>query len=155
MIPPQANVAFVAAMEDILEVYTRPHDPARPLVCLDETSKQMTKEIRTPIPVKPGREARFDDEYERAGVASLFMLFAPLEGWREVTVCARRTAVDYAHILRELSDVHFPEADRVALVQDNLDTHRPPRSTRPLPPKRQGGSRSVSSGMTPQSTARG
>ena len=86
MIPPKANAAFVAAMEDVLAVYTRPHDPMRPLVCLDETSKQLTRETRVPLPMQSGREARFDYEYERAGVASLFMMFAPLEGWRHVAV---------------------------------------------------------------------
>lgn len=112
-------------MEDVLEVYTRPHDRARPLVCLDETTKQLTRETRTPLPMKPGQEARFDYEYERAGVASLFMLFAPLEGWREVAVRDRRTAIDYAHILRDLADTHFPKAGKIVLVQDNLNTHRP------------------------------
>ena len=125
MIPPKANAAFVAAMEDVLEVYTRPYDPARPLVCLDETSKQLTFETRTPIPTRPGREARFDYEYERAGVASMFMLFAPLEGWRHVAVRKRRTAIDFAHILKDLADTHFPKADRITLVQDNLNTHNP------------------------------
>ncbi len=81
-------------MEDVLEVYTRPHDPALALVCLNETSKQLTRETRAPIPMAPDREARFDYEYERAGVASLFMLFAPLEGWRHVAVRQRRTAID-------------------------------------------------------------
>ena len=80
VIPPKANAAFVASMEDVLEVYTRPHDPARPLVCLDETSKQLVAETRTPLPARPGRPARYDYEYERNGTASLFMLFAPLEG---------------------------------------------------------------------------
>ena len=112
-------------MEDVLEVYTRPRDPARPLVCLDETSKQLTRETRTPIPGKPGQVARFDYEYERNGVSSLFMLSAPLEGWRHVTVRDRCTAVDYAHVLRDLADVHFPKADKIVLVQDNLNTHRP------------------------------
>lgn len=99
-------------MEDVLEVYTRLHDPARVLVCLDETCKQLTRETRTPIPARPGREARFDSEYKRAGVASLFMLFAPLEGWRHVAVRNRRTAIDYAHILRDLADKHFPDAEK-------------------------------------------
>lgn len=125
MIPPTKNAAFVAAMEDVLEVYTRPHNRARPLVCLDETSKQLTRETRRPIPAKPGREARFDYEYERAGTASLFMLFAPLEGWRHVAVRERRTAIDYAHILKELVDTHFPKAEKIILVQDNLNTHKP------------------------------
>ena len=125
MIPPKANAAFVAAMEDVLEVYTRPHNPARPLVCLDETSKQLVAETRTPIPMQPGQPARYDYEYERNGTASLFMLFAPLEGWRQVKVTERRTAVDYAHVLKELSDVLLPKAEKILLVQDNLNTHTP------------------------------
>jgi hypothetical protein len=84
VIPPDANAAFVAAMEDILEVYHRPHDPERPVVCLDETSKQLIIETRAPIATKPGQPARRDYEYERNGTANLFMLFAPLEGWRHV-----------------------------------------------------------------------
>lgn len=134
MIPPKANAAFVAALEDVLEVYTRPHDPSRPLVCLDETSKQLTRETRTPIPPRPGREARFDYEYERAGVASLFMLYAPLEGWRHVAVRDRRTAIDYARILKELADTHFPKADKITLVQDNLNTHSPASLYQAFPP---------------------
>jgi hypothetical protein len=110
-------------MEDVLEVYTRPHDPDRPLVCLDETSKQLIAETRTPIPMKPGRPARRDYEYERNGVANLFMLFAPLEGWRRVVVTDRRAAADYAQILKDLADVHFPAAEKIVLVQDNLSTH--------------------------------
>lgn len=123
MIAPEASAAFVANMEDVLEVYQRPHDPKRPLVCLDETSKQLIKETRTPIAAKPGRPACYDYEYERNGVANLFMMFAPLEGWRHVKVTDRRTALDYAHALRDLSDTHFPDADKIVLVQDNLSTH--------------------------------
>jgi hypothetical protein len=125
VIPPDTSAAFVADMEDVLEVYQRPHDPQRPLVCLDETSKQMIIETRAPIPAKPGRKARHDYEYERNGVANLFMVFAPLEGWRLVKVTDRHTAIDYAHMLRDLSDVHFPDAAKIALVQDNLNTHKP------------------------------
>ncbi len=125
MIPPKANAAFVAAMEDVLEVYTRPHDPARPLVCLDETSKQLVAETRAPLPMLPGQLARYDYEYERKGTANLFMLFAPLEGWRHVEVTDRRTAIDYAKILKDLSDTHFQRADKIVLVQDNLNTHSP------------------------------
>ena len=124
MVPPEADADFVAPMEDVLETYARPHEPTRPLVCLDETSKQFSRETRTPLPHGPGREARVDYEYVRVGVASMIMLFAPLEGWREVDVRDRRTAIDFAHVLRDLSDVHFPEADKVALVQDNLNTHK-------------------------------
>ena len=134
MIPPAANAAFVAAMEDVLEVYTRPYDPARPLVCLDETSKQLTKETRIPIPMRPGQSARSDYEYERNGVASLFMLFAPLVGWRHVAVRDQRTAIDYAHVLRDLADVHFPDAEKITLVQDNLNTHKPASLYEAFPP---------------------
>ncbi len=112
-------------MEDVLEVYTRPQDPTRPLVCLDETSKQLTRETRDPIPTKPGQEARVDYEYERAGVASLFMMFAPLQGWRQVAVRDQRTAIEYARVLKDLADRHFPQADKIILVQDNLNTHCP------------------------------
>jgi hypothetical protein len=112
-------------MEDVLEVYQRPPDPAFPLVCLDETSKQLIAETRVPIPAKPGRPARRDYEYERNGTANLFMMFAPLEGWRRVKVTDRHAAVDYAQILKELSDTHFPKADKIVLVQDNLSTHKP------------------------------
>ena len=123
VIPPKANSAFVAAMEDVLAVYTRPHDPNRVLVCLDETSKQLIAETRVPIPMKPGRAARVDYEYERNGTANLFMLFAPLEGWRHVKVTDRHTAIDYAHVLKDLADIHFPHKKAIVLVQDNLNIH--------------------------------
>ena len=110
-------------MEDVLAVYTRPRDPDRPLVCLDETSKQLLAETRVPIPMKPGRPARCDYEYERNGTANLFMMFAPLEGWRHVKVTDRHTAVDYAHVLKDLADVHFANATTIVLVQDNLNIH--------------------------------
>jgi hypothetical protein len=112
-------------MEDILAVYTRPHDPDFPLVCVDETSKQLIVETRVTIPMKPGRPARHDYEYERNGVANLFMMFAPLEGWRHVEVTDRHAAVDYAQVLKDLSDTHFPDANKIILVQDNLSTHTP------------------------------
>ena len=123
MIPPKANSAFVAAMEDVLAVYTRPHDLDRVLVCLDETSKQLIAETRVPIPMKPGRAARVDYEYERNGTANLFMLFAPLEGWRHVKVTDRHTAIDYANVLKDLADIHFPHKKAIVLVQDNLNIH--------------------------------
>jgi hypothetical protein len=110
-------------MEDVLAVYTRPYDPECPMVCLDETSKQLLCETRLPVPMKMGRPARFDYEYERNGTANLFMLFAPLEGWRRVKVTDRHTAVDYAHLLKELADLDFPHAKTIALVQDNLSIH--------------------------------
>lgn len=123
MIPPKANSAFVAAMEDVLEVYTRPRDRDYPLVCLDESSKQLIAETQLPIAMKPGRPARCDYEYERHGTANLFMMFAPLEGWRHVKVTDRHTAVDYAHVLKDLADRHFAKAKTIVLVQDNLNIH--------------------------------
>ncbi len=110
-------------MEDVLAVYMRPRDPDRPLVCLDETSKQLMAETRVPIPMKPGRAARVDYEYERNGTSNLFMLFAPLEGWRRVKVTDRHTAIDYAHVLKDLADIHFPRAKTIVLIQDNLNIH--------------------------------
>ena len=112
-------------MEDVLEVYHRPHDPDCPVICLDEASKQLIAETRTPIAATPGHPVRYDYEYRRNGTANLFMMFAPLEGWRHVEVTDRHTAVDYARILKDLSDTHFPEATKIVLVQDNLNTHRP------------------------------
>ena len=125
MIPPDANAAFVAAMEDVIEVYHRPHDPDRPVVCVDETSKQLIAETRVPIPAKPGHPRRIDYEYKRNGTANLFMMFAPLEGWRHVKVTDRHAAIDYAQVLKDLSDTHFPKAGKIVLVQDNLSTHKP------------------------------
>jgi len=125
VIPPEQNADFVAAMEDVLEVYHRPQDPARPVVCLDEQSKQLIRETRTPIAAAPGRPERVDYEYERNGTANLFMLFAPLLGWRQVKVTDRHAATDYAQALKDLSDTHFPHAVKIVLVQDNLSTHTP------------------------------
>ena len=95
-------------------MYPKPHDPERPLVCLDESSKQRLVETRTPIPPNLEQPARHDYQYQRNGVTDLFMVFAPLEGWRHVKVTDRHTAIDYAHLLRELSDVHFPDAAKTA-----------------------------------------
>jgi DDE superfamily endonuclease len=110
-------------MEEVLDVYTQPHDPDVPLICLDECSKQLVSETRTPLPMKPGQPQRVDYEYERNGTANMFMLFAPLEGWRHVEVTDRRTAIDYANILKYLSDTLLPKARKIRLVQDNLNTH--------------------------------
>jgi DDE superfamily endonuclease len=121
-------------MEDVLEVYQRPRDANRPLVCLDETTKQLIKETRVSVPAKRGQPARHDYEYERNGTANLFMLFAPLQGWRHVEVTDRRTAVDYAQVLKALSDRHFPAASKIVLVQDNLSTHKPASLYEAFPP---------------------
>lgn len=125
MIPPQAHAAFVCAMEDVLEVSTRPYDPRRPQGCLDETSKPLVAETREPIPAAPGQPARVDDEYERQGTANLFMLFEPLAGQRQVKVTERRTAIDCAQVIQELVDVQYPQAEKIVLVMDNLNTHTP------------------------------
>lgn len=125
MIPPKKSAEFVANMEDVLDVYHRPRDQKNPLVCLDECLKQLVIETRKPIAMKPGQPARHDYEYKRNGTRNMFMLFAPLEGWRHVEVTKRRTSVDYAHILKALSDEYFPDAEKITLVQDNLNTHKP------------------------------
>jgi hypothetical protein len=135
VIPPEQNAEFVCAMEDVLEVYHRPYDPQRPVVCFDETSKQLIKETRTPIRAAPGRPATTDYEYERNGTANLFMMFEPLAGKRQVRVTERRTAVDYAHAARELVDVHYPDAAKIVLVQDNLNTHKPASLYEAFPPE--------------------
>ena len=111
-------------MEDTLEVYHRAQDPKRPLVCFDEGSKQLTKETRLPLPPRPGAVAKYDYEYERNGTGNLFLCFAPLQAWRHVKVTARRTRVDFAHCMRDLVDIHFPQADKIVLVMDNLNTHK-------------------------------
>jgi len=110
-------------MEDVLAVYTRPFDPLRPQVCMDEISKQLIGETRLPLPAAPGQPARCDYEYVRNGVANLFMFFEPLAGRREVKVTERRTMLDWAEATRELVDVHYPDAEQIVLVLDNLNTH--------------------------------
>jgi hypothetical protein len=111
-------------MEDVLDVYHRPHDPARPQVCLDEASKQLVGETVQPLPPEPGQPGRFDYEYVRHGTANLFMLSEPLAGWRHVMVTDRRTARDFAEVLRWLAEDVYPDAERVVLVMDNLNTHK-------------------------------
>jgi hypothetical protein len=112
-------------MEDVLEVYKRPYDPRRPVVCLDETSKQLIGELQTPVPGAPGQVAHYDCEYVRNGVANLFMICEPLAGQRDVEVTDRRTRKDYAECLRKISDERYPKAVVIVLVQDNLNTHSP------------------------------
>ncbi len=112
-------------MENVLAIYQRPRDPKRPLVCLDEAAKQLVSAARLPVSMVPGRIARHDYEYKRAGTANLFMAFAPLEGARHVKVTNHRGKSDYAHFLAELADIHFPGAEKIVLVQDNLNTHSP------------------------------
>jgi hypothetical protein len=112
-------------MEDVLDIYHRPYSPKNPLICLDESSKQQVIETRQPLRAEPGKPARYDYEYERNGVSNLFMLFAPLVGWRHVKVTDRRTKVDWAQCIKDLLTVHFPAADHLTIVMDNLNTHQP------------------------------
>lgn len=111
-------------MEDVLDVYHRPYDPERPVVCLDECSKQLIGEVREPLPPKPGQVAKYDSEYERKGTANVFMAVEPLAGKRTVRVTDRRTRVDWAQFVRLLLITMYPEAAKVVLVMDNLNTHR-------------------------------
>ena len=112
-------------MEDVLDVYARPYDAARPVVGVDEGGKQLIGDVRAPLPVRPGSPARQDSEYQRGGMANLFMAFEPLAGRRRVEVTERKTAGDFARFLRRLSDEWYPAAERVVLVCDNLNTHTP------------------------------
>ena len=112
-------------MEDVLEVYHREYQDNEVLVCLDETSKQLVRETRQPLPPRPGAPMAYDHEYQRNGVSNLFMLFAPLEGWRRVEVTDRRTRTDWAEVVRKLVDEDYPNKERIVLVMDNLNTHHP------------------------------
>ena len=125
MIPAKANAAFVWHMEDVLDVYRRPYDPRRPQVCLDETSKQLLANVREEQPMQPGRVAREDYEYERHGVANLFLWCEPLTGRRHVEVTEHRTKLDWARVVKDLVDTHYPDAERIVLVMDNLNVHTP------------------------------
>jgi hypothetical protein len=125
VIPPEQNAEFVWWMEAVLTVYQQVYDPDYPVVCLDEASKQLVKKTLTPIPACPGQPERVDYEYERNGTANLFMLCEPMTGWRRVQVTERRTAIDYAHLLQHLVDCDYPEARKITVVQDNLNTHSP------------------------------
>lgn len=123
VIPPGHSGEFVAHMEDILELYQLPHDPQVPMVCMDEQPVQLIKETRQPLPAAPGQPEKVDYEYERNGTANIFMFTAPLNGTRHVHVTEHRTAVDWANEIRDLLEVRYPEAARVRLVCDNLNTH--------------------------------
>lgn len=124
-IPPEHSAAFVAAMEDVLDVYCRPYDAARPVVCMDETCKQLVGEVRLPLAAAPGRPERYDVEYERCGVAEVFLFTEPLAGWRRTAVREHRTRLDWAWQIRHLLEVDYPQAEVVVVVMDNLNTHGP------------------------------
>jgi transposase len=122
---PMANAEFVYHLEDVLDVYKRPVDPKQPLVCFDESPEQLVSEVRQALPMQPGQVEKYDYEYRREGVSNLFLFFAPLQNWRCVKVTERRTQVDWAYCMRDLVDVHFPQAKKIVIVQDQLNTHSP------------------------------
>jgi hypothetical protein len=122
-------------MEDVLDVYARPRDPCRPLVCFDETTKEQHREVVEPLPVTVGQPLRYESTYERNGVSNLLMCFAPVEKWRHIKVTDHRTAVDWAQCMQELVEVHFPEAERIVVVLDNLNTHPPAALYAAFPPE--------------------
>lgn len=124
-IPKQADAEFVYHMEDVLDVYKRPADPKRPLVCFDESPEQLVRETRQALPMQPGQPKRYDYEYHREGVANMFMFFAPLKNWRGVKITDRRTKVDWAYCMRDMVDIHFPDAEIIVIVEDQLNTHSP------------------------------
>jgi len=132
--PPEANADFVWHMEDVLDVYHRPYDPDRPLICLDETRRQLLAETRAPLPATPGRLARHDPEYARNGVVNLFLVSEPLRGGRQVRLSDRRTRIDFAHCIKDLVDVQYPRAERIVLVMDQLNTHSPASLYAAFPP---------------------
>jgi len=123
-IPPKADAAFVCQMEDVLDVYKRPYDPKRPLICMDEMPKQLLAEKHEPWPIKPEQTAKQDYEYERHGTANLFMVFEPLAGKRHVQTTSQRKIVDWAHLMKMVSDEPYPEAEVIVVVMDNLNTHK-------------------------------
>ena len=123
-IPPKANAAFVCQMEDVLDVYKRLYDPKRPQICMDEMPKQLLAEKYDPLPIQPGQPVKQDYEYERQGTTNLFMLFEPLAGKRYIETRSHRRAVDWAHVMKMVSDELYPEAEKIVLVMDNLNTHK-------------------------------
>jgi hypothetical protein len=122
-IPPHANAEFVWRMEDVLTTYKLSYDPRFPVVCMDESSKQLVGEVRQPMEARPGRVRRSDSEYERNGTCNIFLFFEPLRGWRRVWVTDQRRRVEWAWCVKELLDVHYPDAVKIRLVCDNLNTH--------------------------------
>ncbi len=135
MIPPQRNADFAAAMEQVLDVYRRPYDQAFPVVCMDETPRQLIRETRVPIPAEPGQSARHDYEYQRCGTCNVFMATEPLAGKRMTQVTERKTKIDWAHFLADIAARH-PDANKITLVMDNLNTHRPGALYEAFPPTR-------------------
>jgi hypothetical protein len=135
VIPAQSNAEFVFCMENILDLYHLPYDVRYPLVCFDESSKQLIAETRTSLPIKPGEVMRYDYEYERQGVRNLFLFFEPLRAWRHIEVTERRTKVDFAYCMKNLVDKWYPEAEKIRVVMDNLNTHKPSSLYEAFPPE--------------------
>lgn len=120
---PEVSAEFVAPMEDLLDLYAEPYDPVRPVVCFDESPKQLIGEVREPIPPQPGAPARQDTEYKRNGVRNLMMICEPKRGWRNVLIMQRRTKIDFAHAMRHIVEC-YPDAEVIRVVLDNLNTHK-------------------------------
>ena len=134
-IPPDKNPAFVAAMEDVLEVYQRPYDAEFPVVCMDESNRQLVGEVHAPIPAAPGHPNLVDDEYVRHGVANIFIEVEPLGGKRHVEITDRRTRIDWANFIKKMLDERYPKATKVVLVMDNLNTHNTASLYSAFPPE--------------------
>jgi len=124
-IPPKEDAAFVCQMEEVLDVYTRPYDPQHPLICMDEMPRQLLAEVREPLAVAPGQPTKQDYEYQRNGIADLFMLFEPLQGKRYLCVTEQRRRVEWAQVMKHLADDLYPQAEKIVVVLDNLNTHTP------------------------------
>jgi hypothetical protein len=135
VIPPEHNAQFVWRMEEILDLYEEPYDPKRPVVCFDERPCQLLAEVREPLPHKPGKPKRVDSEYERRGTANVLMAFEPLKGRREIRVTEHRRKTEFAEMMRYLADDLYPEAERIRLVVDNLNTHSPRAFYESFPPE--------------------
>lgn len=135
-IPPEQDAEFVCAMENVLSVYQRPYDEKRPVVCMDEKSRQLVKETRRPLQARPGQTERYDYEYERNGTANIFLCGEPLRGWRRVRVTERRTRRDWAQEICSLVDEEYPHAEKITLVMDNLNTHSPASLYEAFPPQK-------------------
>lgn len=146
---------YVYHMEDVLDVYELPYDPRRPVGCFDESLYQLIGETRQPLPAEPGQPTRYDYEYQRNGACNLFMAIQPLQQWRRVDVTERRTKLDMADQLRDLADVHFPAAEQIVLVIDNLTRTRCRSYMRPIRRRKPGGSRGNSRYIIPRSTGAG
>ena len=135
-IPPKQNAAFVANMEDVLDVYQREYDESCPVICMDEKPYQLLDESRQPIPMKPGKAFRYDSEYIRHGTCSIFIFTEPLQSWRKIFTSERRTKRDWAKLIAEILEVHYPRAAKVCFVMDNLNTHAISSLYETFPPDR-------------------